>query len=101
MFVFLFLAFVASFAIFNLARDRLKTPLIFNLLGSFCVWACFFSLGGAMGGAGPWSPDVGGALDLSSYKTALKYFALASLAYGGAYALQHALAKRHDGSDKS
>ncbi len=48
MFVFLFLAFVASFAGFNRARDQLKTPLIFNLLGSFCIWA------------GPWAaPALG------------------------------------------
>lgn len=88
MLLFLFFAFIAGFAMFSFAKNRLKTPLIANLLGSFCVWACLFSLGGVLGGSGPWSPGIGEPPDLSPYKYALKYLALALLAYGGAYALQ-------------
>jgi len=95
MLVFLFLAFAAAFASSQIGKHRLRTPWVANLLGSFCIWASVFSLGGALGGSGPWSPSVDEPLDLSPYTTAAKYLALAVLAYGGAYFLQRALAKRH------
>lgn len=96
MLVFLYLSFIAAFASFHLGKHRWKTPFLFNLLGSFCVWASVFCLGGALGGVGPWSSVHDESVDLSPYANALKYLALAVLAYGGAHWLQRAIAKRQE-----
>lgn len=97
MLAFLFLAFIASFASFHFAKHRLRTPLIANFLGSFCTWAAVFSLGAAFAPAsGPWARSGDETLDLSPYMTAMKYLALAALAFGMAHLLQRALGKSQE-----
>lgn len=56
MLIFLFFAFVAAFAMFHVGKHQLNTPFLFNLLGSFCIWAAIFCIGGAFAPSnGPWA----------------------------------------------
>lgn len=96
MFIFVFFAFAASFAIFHVGKHWLKTPYATNVLGAICVWAAVFSLGGALGGAGQWSSGVDGEIDTRPYAAAAIYLALALLAYGGSHLLQRAIARRQE-----
>lgn len=102
MLVFLFLAFVAAFAIFHVGKHRLNTPLLMNLPGAFCVWASIFSIGGAFPpSGGPWARDGEDAFVQEAYLSSLEFLAWAALFYGGAYLLQRMIAKRleHNGND--
>lgn len=103
MLIFLFLAFVAAFAIFHIGKYRLNTPLLFNLLGSFCIWASVFCIGGAFASSsGPWSGDgdEGGVIPMA-FSGSLKYLAVAALTYGFAHFFKRVLYKRpeHNGND--
>lgn len=99
MLVFLFLAFIAAFAIFHVGKHRLNTPLLMNVLGSFCVWASVFCIGGAFAPSnGPWARNGEDGLVQTAYTGALKYLALAVLVYGMTHLLQRVIAKRQKGN---
>lgn len=85
----LFGSVAAALFAFRAAKLRLKTPAFANTLGSFCVWASVFCLGGAyVRHEGPPALVDAQLAGASPYMTALKFFVLAVTIYAATHIAQ-------------